>query len=192
MKLVFATKNQNKFDEIGHKIGNLVQLINLKDLGFIEDIPETHVTLEENAAEKAFFIFRRFGLNCFADDTGLEVEALSGSPGVFSARYAGQESFSEKNIQKVLKELEGVRNRHAQFRTVIALVEDGTLKTFEGSIRGRIIKGQKGDRGFGYDSIFMPDGFNKTFAEMSLEEKNSISHRTIALDKLIGYLTAKS
>lgn len=191
MKLVFATNNKNKFIEIGHRIGNLVHLISLNDLGFNGEIPETHMTLEENAAEKAFFIFKKYKLNCFADDTGLEIEALSGRPGVLSARYAGQESFSENNIIKVLKELEGVKNREARFRTVVALVDNGRLISFEGRIDGKILRKQKGSKGFGYDSIFIPDGFNRTFAEMSLEEKNRISHRTIAVDKLIDYLSRK-
>jgi XTP/dITP diphosphohydrolase len=189
MELIFATNNQNKFDEIRHKIGDFIKLISLNDLGFNEEIPETHMTLEENAAEKAFFIFERFGLNCFADDTGLEVDALSGDPGVFSARYAGQDSFSKNNIKKLLRELKGVKNREAQFRTVIALVENGRLLTFEGTIRGKILEKQKGRMGFGYDSIFLPHGFNKTFGEMSLKEKGLISHRTIAVNKLVDYLS---
>ncbi len=191
MKLVFATANRNKFEEINHKISNIIQLINLNDLGYSEEIPETHLTLEENAAEKAFFIYRRFKLDCFADDTGLEINALSGRPGVFSARYAGKESCSENNIRKVLKELKGVSNREAQFRTVIALVNGGKLITFEGCIRGEILEEQRGDMGFGYDPIFRPCGFIKTFAEMSLEEKNKISHRTIAVNKLVDYLKNK-
>jgi XTP/dITP diphosphohydrolase len=191
MKLVFATNNKHKFVEIRHRIGNLVHLISLNELGFNGEIPETHITLEENAAEKAFFIFKKYRLNCFADDTGLEIEALSGRPGVLSARYAGQESFSEKNITKVLRELRGVKNREARFRTVIALVDNGRLISFEGRIDGVILQKQKGSEGFGYDSIFLPDGFYQTFAEMSLEEKNRISHRTIAVDKLIDYLSKK-
>jgi XTP/dITP diphosphohydrolase len=191
MKLVFATNNKHKFYEIEHKVGDIIHLINLNDLGFNEEIPESHMTLEENAAEKAFFIYQRFQLNCFADDTGLEIEALSGKPGVFSARYAGSESCSEKNIIKVLNELQGVRNREAQFRTVIALVENGKLISFEGSIRGEIIENQRGMLGFGYDPIFRPVGFSQTFAEMSIEEKNKISHRTIAVNKLVDYLLNK-
>ena len=191
MKLVFATNNRNKFEEIEHKIGDFIQLINLNELGFKEELPETHLTLEENAAEKAFFIYQRFQLNCFADDTGLEIEALSGNPGVLSARYAGMESCSENNIKKVLRELKGIRNREAQFRTLIALVQDGKLLTFEGRISGVILEKKWGTEGFGYDSIFKPNGFKKTFAEMSLEEKNRISHRTMAVYKLINYLTGK-
>lgn len=191
MELVFATNNQNKFEEIKHKVGGFIKLINLNDLGFREEIPETHMTLEENAAEKALFIYQRFKLNCFADDTGLEIDALSGKPGVLSARYAGMESISENNIKKVLEELKGFSNRAAQFRTVIALVQEGKLITFEGRIRGMILEKQKGTLGFGYDSIFMPEGFKKTFAEMSLDEKNKISHRNIAVNKLIHYLKGK-
>ncbi len=191
MKLVFATNNRNKFEEIEHKIGDFIQLISLNELGFKEELPETHLTLEENAAEKAFFIYQRFRLNCFADDTGLEIEALSGNPGVLSARYAGMESCSENNIKKVLGELKGIRNREAQFRTLIALVQDGKLLTFEGRISGIILEKERGTEGFGYDPIFKPNGFKKTFAEMSLEEKNKISHRTMAVNKLINYLTGK-
>lgn len=191
MKLVFATKNRNKFEEIEHKIGDFIQLINLNELGFKEELPETHLTLEENAAEKAFFIYQRFQLNCFADDTGLEIKALSGKPGVLSARYAGMKSCSENNIKKVLGELKGIRNREAQFRTLIALVQDGKLLTFEGRISGVILEEKRGTEGFGYDPIFKPNGFNKAFAEMSLEEKNKISHRTMAVNKLINYLTGK-
>ena len=191
MKLVFATNNRNKFEEIEHKIGDFIQLISLNELGFKEELPETHLTLEENAAEKAFFIYQRFRLNCFADDTGLEIEALSGNPGVLSARYAGMESCSENNIKKVLGELNGIRNREAQFRTLIALVQDGKLLTFEGRISGIILEKERGTEGFGYDPIFKPNGFKKTFAEMSLEEKNKISHRTMAVNKLINYLTGK-
>ena len=191
MKLVFATNNRNKFKEIEHKIGDFIQLINLNELGFKDELPETHLTLEENAAEKAFFIYQRFQLNCFADDTGLEIEALSGNPGVLSARYAGMESCSENNIKKVLRELKGIRNREAHFRTVIALVQDGKLFTFEGRISGVILEKKWGTDGFGYDPIFKPNGFKRTFAEMSLEEKNRISHRTMAVNKLINYLTVK-
>ena len=191
MKLVFATNNRNKFEEIEHKMGDFIQLISLNELGFKEELPETHLTLEENAAEKAFFIYQRFRLNCFADDTGLEIEALSGNPGVLSARYAGMESCSENNIKKVLGELKGIRNREAQFRTLIALVQDGKLLTFEGRISGIILEKERGTEGFGYDPIFKPNGFKKTFAEMSLEEKNKISHRTMAVNKLINYLTGK-
>ena len=191
MKLVFATNNRNKFEEIEHKIGDFIQLISLNELGFKEELPETHLTLEENAAEKAFFTYQRFRLNCFADDTGLEIEALSGNPGVLSARYAGMESCSENNIKKVLGELNGIRNREAQFRTLIALVQDGKLLTFEGRISGIILEKERGTEGFGYDPIFKPNGFKKTFAEMSLEEKNKISHRTMAVNKLINYLTGK-
>ena len=191
MKLVFATNNQHKFEEIKLKIENFIELFSLNELGFRGEIPETHLTLEENAAEKAFFIYQQFKLDCFADDTGLEIDALSGRPGVLSARYAGDESVSENNIQKVLKELIGIKNRTAQFRTVIALVQAGNLITFEGRIRGLILENKKGTMGFGYDSIFKPEGFDKSFAEMSLREKNRISHRTIAVNNLIQFLQEK-
>jgi len=178
MKLVFATNNKNKFEEIRHKIGDIVQLINLNDLGFNEEIPETHMTLGENAAEKAFFIFERFKLNCFADDTGLEIKALSGNPGVFLQDMQVMNPVLRKTSKRVLKELRGIRNREAQFRTVIALVENGKLITFEGRIRGKILEERKGSKGFGYDSIFRPDGFDKTFAEMSLKKKYNFSQNS--------------
>lgn len=191
MKIIFATGNKYKFEEIKHKIDDFLDIVNLDDIGFYGEVPETHYTLEENAAEKAFFIYNRFNFSCFADDTGLEINALSGRPGVFSARYAGSIASSENNIIKVLSEMQGENNRAAQFRTVIALVENGNLYLFEGRIVGTIADNRRGEMGFGYDSIFIPDGFNKTFAEMTLEEKNSISHRTIAVNKLVDYLTNK-
>lgn len=191
MKIIFATGNKHKFEEIKHKIGDFLNLVNLDDIGFYGEMPETHYTLEENAAEKAFFIYNRFNISCFADDTGLEIEALSGRPGVFSARYAGRIASSESNIIKVLSEMKNEINRIAQFRTVIALVENERLYKFEGRIVGTITNKKRGRMGFGYDSIFIPDGYNKTFAEMTLEEKNSISHRTIAVNKLVDYLSNK-
>jgi XTP/dITP diphosphohydrolase len=188
-RLVFATNNKHKTTEIQHLIGRHIQLLNLGDLGFTGDIPEETETLEGNAAQKAFFIYDRYHVNCFADDTGLEIEALSGAPGVYSARYAGENCSFEDNMNKVLKAMLGVENRKARFRTVIALVESGKLTTFQGEIRGVITQKKQGSQGFGYDPIFMPDGYGCTFAEMSLEEKNRISHRALAVHKLIEYLS---
>ncbi len=191
MKLVFATNNQHKFLEIKQKLGSLIQLINLNDLGFNDEIPETHETILENAAEKAFFVYDRYHLNCFADDTGLEIDALSGEPGVYSARYAGENCSYDDNMNKVLQKMKNVKNRAAKFRTIIALVEEGKLITFEGYINGEILREKSGIEGFGYDPIFKPAGFVQSFAEMSLQEKNKISHRSVAVNKLVKYLINK-
>ena len=188
MKLVFATNNTYKFQEVLKIAGGKIDLINLSDLGFTGKIPEDHHSLEENAAQKAFFIYQKYGMNCFSDDTGLEIEALNNEPGVFSARYAGKECEFEDNIRKVLRNLEGKKNRKARFRTVIALVETGKLMLFEGIIKGVITKNFRGNAGFGYDPVFKPDGYDKTFAEMKPDEKNMISHRKIAMHKLVHYL----
>ncbi len=191
MKLVFATNNQYKFQEINKTLENKITLLNLKDLDFHDEIPETHETIEENAREKALYIYNRFHLNCFADDTGLEVDALNGRPGVYSARYAGESCSFEDNMKKILHEMTGISNRKAKFRTVIALVEEGNIRYFEGIIHGKILESPIGHEGFGYDPVFQPEGYNKTFAEMTLHEKNKISHRAIAINKLIDYLNNK-
>lgn len=188
MKLVFATNNKHKFKEIQEITGDRIDLVSLSDLGYIGEIPEDFHSLEENAAQKAEFIYKRYGLSCFADDTGLEIEALNGEPGVFSARYAGENATFEKNILKVLQKMEGVENRKARFRTIIALVGKGQDSLFEGEVSGVITYEKKGDSGFGYDPIFMPDGYDMTFAQMQLSEKNRISHRTLAINKLVHYL----
>jgi XTP/dITP diphosphohydrolase len=188
MKLVFATNNRHKFEEIQHVIDQKIELISLNDLGFTGDIPEEQNTLEGNAAQKAFFIYEKFKLDCFADDTGLEIEALSGEPGVFSARYAGESCNSDNNVRKVLLKMEGKKNRKARFRTVIALVTGGRLTTFDGEIKGNITVEKHGNQGFGYDPIFIPEGFAKTFAEMTLAEKNTISHRALAINAFIRYI----
>jgi XTP/dITP diphosphohydrolase len=190
-KLIFATNNKHKFDEIRNKLKNDYELLSLPDIGFEGEIPETHETLEENAAEKAIYIYNRFHLNCFSDDTGLEIEALNGEPGVYSARYAGKNCSFEDNMNKVLEKMKGIENREARFRTVIALVENGKVLYFEGVVSGYILKERKGEMGFGYDPIFMPEGFHQSFAEMTLGEKNKISHRAVAISKLQEYLSKK-
>jgi XTP/dITP diphosphohydrolase len=191
VKLVFATNNKHKFQEIKNKLKNKIELLNLSDIGFSDDIPETHETIEENALEKASFIYDKYKLNCFADDTGLEIYSLNGEPGVYSSRYAGLHATYKDNMDKVLKKLEGVKDRKAQFRTVISLIENGEKKEFEGVIKGHITYEKNGSEGFGYDPIFQPDGYEKTFAEMTMEEKNEISHRGLAVKKLINYLLNK-
>ena len=190
-KLIFATNNQFKFNEVKYILSNKLNLINLKELNFSEDIPEDHNSLKKNAQSKALFIYGKYKINCFADDTGLEIEALNGDPGVYSARYAGENCNFEDNIEKVLKMLTGVKNRKAKFITVISLVENGDITNFEGIINGEIIDEKKGNNGFGYDPIFKPDGYNLTFAEMTQEVKNKISHRYIAIEKLANYLNTK-
>lgn len=188
LDLIFASQNENKRKEIQNKIGHSVNLENLHSIGLTGEIPETGSTLEENALIKARFVHQRTHKSCFADDTGLEVEALNGAPGVYSARYAGESKNDENNIEKLLQELSGKNNRNAQFRTVIALILDGKEFLFEGSIKGTITSEKSGHDGFGYDPVFKPNGYNKTFAELSLEEKNKISHRAIAVQKLVNFL----
>lgn len=188
MNLVFATNNKHKLKEITEIVGGQYRIISLHELGCSEDIPETENTLEGNALLKARYIHSRYHCNCFADDTGLEIEALNGEPGVYSARYAGDQCSFEDNIVKVLQKLEGKTNRNALFRTVIALIIDNQEYLFEGCIKGSIIEDQKGISGFGYDPIFIPDGYTQTFAEMGDELKNRISHRAIATQKLIDFL----
>jgi XTP/dITP diphosphohydrolase len=187
-KLVFATHNQHKLREIQEIIGNSYQIIGLDELELHEDIPETADTLEGNAQIKAEYIYDKLGMDCFSDDTGLEIEALHGAPGVYSARFAGENCSFQDNIEKVLRLLEGVTNRKARFRSVICLIMNGEKRFFEGKVEGEIIAAQRGTEGFGYDPIFIPDGFTKTFAEMPLEEKNGISHRGIATQRLINFL----
>lgn len=190
-ELIFATNNLHKLEEIQSIIGDNFVLKSLQQIGFNEDIPETAPTLEGNALLKAQHIFNIYVKNCFADDTGLEVEALDGRPGVFSARYATDGHDFEANIDKVLYELTGNENRRARFRTVIALILDGSMYTFEGIVSGEIITERRGSAGFGYDPVFLPDGYTFTFAEMPLAEKNKISHRALAVNKLVGFLKSK-
>lgn len=189
-KLVFATNNAHKLEEISSILGEKVELLSLKDINCHADIPETADTLEGNAIQKAEYIYQNYGLDCFADDTGLEVEALDGAPGVLSARYAGSGHNSEANMQKLLQNMQGIHNRKAQFRTVICLILDGKMHVFEGIVKGEITKEKRGTSGFGYDPIFIPEGHSKTFAEMSHETKNKISHRARAVEKLCRFLKA--
>ena len=191
MDLVFATNNEHKLVEIRKEIGKEIRLLSLKEIGFFDDIEETGITLEENSFIKAEHIHKFANKNCFADDTGLEIEALNGEPGVYSARYAGEEGDSEKNMNKVLANLKGKSNRKARFRTVITLILNDKTTRFEGIVEGEIMENKSGVSGFGYDPIFRPIGYDKTFAELSLEVKNRISHRGIATRKLIEYLKHK-
>ena len=188
MKLIFATNNQHKIDEVRVVIGDKFQLLTLKAAGIDIDIPEPHDTLEENATEKSRTIYQLTGINCFSEDTGLEVTALHGEPGVKSARYAGEGRSFDKNIEKLLTNLEGKSDRSARFRTVISLILDGQETRFEGICEGSIITASKGTQGFGYDPVFVPLGSDRTFAEMSMEEKTSFSHRARAMGKLVAFL----
>ncbi|MEI8202852.1 MAG: non-canonical purine NTP diphosphatase [Bacteroidota bacterium] len=188
MKLVFATQNQHKIKEINQILTNDISIIGLDSLGFFDEIAETQNTIEGNALQKAHFIWDKFHLPCFADDTGLEIDALNGQPGVYSARYAGENKSFDDNCNKVLSELEGKTNRKARFRTVIALIIDAKDYIFEGIIEGSIIHEKMGSDGFGYDPIFMPEGYDITFAQMPLDIKNAISHRGLATNKLVNFL----
>tara|TARA_B110000305_G_C19258964_1_gene548555 strand:- start:48 stop:623 length:576 start_codon:yes stop_codon:yes gene_type:complete len=191
MKLIFASSNKNKFLEIEKLIPKKIKLGNLQELNFYDEIPENENTIEENAAFKAKFICSNFNVNVFADDTGLEVQSLNGRPGVHSARYAGSECNTEKNITKLLNELKNNKNRKARFKTIIALILNNKFYQFEGIINGEILSSKKGNKGFGYDPIFKPDGYDKSFAELSIEIKNKISHRAIAVNKLIDFINKK-
>ena len=190
MKLVFATHNQNKAKEIQSLLEERFEILTLTEIDFNDEIPETAETLEGNSILKAQFVSENFKVNCFADDTGLEIEALDGNPGVYSARYAGEEKSAEANMDRVLSELENSTNRNAQFRTVITLILEGKTHTFEGIVKGEIIREKRGTDGFGYDPIFVPEGQNKTFAEMKMAEKNLQSHRARAFQKMIDFLTS--
>ena len=187
-KLVVATNNAHKLEEISAILGDEMELLSLKDIQCFDEIPETSDTLEGNAHQKAEYIYRNYGMDCFADDTGLEVEALGGAPGVFSARYAGDGHDSEANMQKLLQELKGKENRKAQFRTAICLIMEGKEYQFEGIVKGEIIKEKRGGAGFGYDPIFTPEGHDLTFAELGNEIKNTISHRARAVEALCKFL----
>lgn len=188
-KLVFATNNAHKLEEVAAILGDQVELLSLNDIGCQTDIPETAETLEGNALLKSSYIYKNYHLDCFADDTGLEVEALNGAPGVYSARYAGGEGHdAQANMLKLLHELDGKENRKAQFRTAISLILDGKEYLFEGVIKGEIIKEKRGDSGFGYDPVFMPKGYDRTFAELGNDIKNQISHRALAVQKLCEFL----
>ena len=188
LSIVFATNNAHKLSEIKNILNNKTHIVSLNELGCFADIPETGDTLEENASQKSHYIYERFQIDCFADDTGLEIEALSGEPGVYSARYAGEGKSFADNMALVLKKLKGINNRKAAFRTVISLILDGKEYLFEGKIEGTILEEKHGIQGFGYDPIFMPNGYSKTFAQLSLDEKNKISHRALAVKKLVEFL----
>ncbi len=191
MELVFATNNEHKLGELQSILGNGFKLLSLKDIGCNEEIPEEQPDLEGNARQKAYFVYNKYGYNCFADDTGLEIEALNGEPGVYSARYAGEGKNAQDNMEKVLDKMLKIKNRNARFRTVISLVIGGEEIQFEGIVDGKILTEKRGGAGFGYDPIFQPDGFEKTFAEMGMGDKNKISHRGKAVAKLAGYLLSK-
>ena len=188
MKLVFASNNKNKIQEIQALVPNTFQIVSLEDIGCFEDIPETADTIEGNAILKANYVTSNYGYDCFADDTGLEVEALNGAPGVYSARYAGEQKDANDNMDKLLSELKDKSNRKANFKTVIALNLNGIQNLFTGIINGKIIEEKIGTNGFGYDPIFVADRFDKTFAELTMEEKSTISHRGIAVKELILFL----
>ncbi|CAH0996485.1 dITP/XTP pyrophosphatase [Emticicia aquatica] len=188
MKLCLATNNAHKIEELQSLLGEKFQLQTLNEIGCFDDIPETADTFDGNSLQKAMYVWERFQIDCIADDSGLEVDALGGEPGVFSARYAGEHGNHENNMQKLLKNLEGVENRAAQFRSVITLIINGIAHHFEGIIRGKIIHEKRGSQGFGYDPLFIPEGYDRTFAEMSIIEKNPISHRGLAVAKMIAFL----
>ena len=190
-KLIFATHNPNKLIEIKSAV-NSFELVGLKEMGLHDDIAETGITLEENALIKSQYIYQKTGLSCFADDTGLEVDALDAKPGVYSARYAGEHATAEENMLKLLSEMEGQKNRNAHFRTVISLILNGKKYYFEGQVEGEILHQKTGVDGFGYDPIFKPKGYDQSFAQMTLEQKNEISHRGVAVKKLIHFLSHPS
>lgn len=189
-RLVFVTNNAHKLEEIRAILGERIEILSLSDIGCHADIPETADTLEGNARQKSRYVYEHYGLDCFADDTGLEVESLGGAPGVYSARYAGGQGHdSQANMNKLLKEMEEKNNRKAQFRTIISLIEKGEERQFEGIVKGQITKEKRGESGFGYDPIFQPDGYDTTFAELGSDIKNRISHRARAVAALCDYLT---
>ena len=187
-ELVFATSNKGKYDEVKKMMPRNINLLSLNDLNFTDDIQETGKTLKQNAKIKSDFIFNNFGINCFADDSGLEIDSLNGMPGIYSARFAGKTCNSNDNIEKVWKLLTGYKNTDAKFKSILSLNIDGKTFFFEGKINGKIIFNKRGTNGFGYDSIFIPNGYNKTFAELNSVEKNEISHRSKALKRLIIFL----
>ncbi len=194
MKLCFATNNRNKLSEVQSALGTTMEVLGLEAIGCKEELPENQETLEGNSLEKAAYVHEHYGIACFADDTGLEVEALNGAPGVYSARYAGDHRSTEDNIKRLLEALEGIpeAKRSAQFRTVITLIVKGEKQQFEGIVKGYITTSVQGEGGFGYDPVFIPEGKDRTFALMSMEEKNAISHRGRAVSRLVAYLTEKS
>ena len=187
-KILFVTNNKHKLQEAKQILSGKFEVLSLKDIGFESDIPETQPTIEGNAIQKVRFIYDKYKTDCFADDTGLIVPALGGEPGVYSARYAGENATFEDNMKLLLEKMKDIKDRKAYFVTVIALIKDGKLYTFEGRVNGVITTAPRGEKGFGYDPVFLPDGYDKTFAEMTAEQKNKISHRGRALEKLAGFL----
>ncbi|MGZ3757483.1 MAG: non-canonical purine NTP diphosphatase [Mucilaginibacter sp.] len=187
-QLVFATNNAHKLEEVAAKLNGDIQLLSLNDIGCNDEIDETGTTFRQNASLKSHYIFNKYSLNCFGDDSGLEIDALNGEPGVYSARYAGTHGNHPANMQKVLAALDGVDDRRARFRTVISLIWEGGEQFFEGTVEGTIRHELSGSGGFGYDPIFQPDGYSQTFAEMTMEQKNSISHRAKAVEKMVAFL----
>jgi XTP/dITP diphosphohydrolase len=190
-KLVFATNNRHKLDEVAAKIDGKIELLTLNDIGCYDDIEETGTTFKQNASIKSQFIYKKYNLDCFGDDSGLEIDALNGEPGVYSARYAGEHGNHAANIKKVLDNLVGETNRKARFRTVISLIWNGEEHFFDGTVEGSIRTAPSGTDGFGYDPIFEPDGYNITFAEMSMDAKNQISHRAKAMELLVNFLSTR-
>jgi XTP/dITP diphosphohydrolase len=191
-QLVFATNNAHKLEEVQAKAGDHIKLLSLDDIGCYDDIEETGLTFNENASIKSNYIYHKYKLNCFGDDSGLEIDALNNEPGIYSARYAGTHGNHEANMDKVLENLKGSTNRKARFRTVISLIWNGAEHFFEGTVEGTIRRERCGTAGFGYDPIFQPNGYDITFAEMSMDEKNRISHRGRAVDQLIAFLNTQT
>ena len=191
MTLVFASSNKNKIREIESLLGDKIKLLGLADIHCSEELPETQNTIEKNASQKANYVHTKYKVNCFADDTGLEIEALGGEPGVWSARYAGEAKDANDNIEKVLIKMQGIKNRRANFKTIIALIIDGKEIQFEGIVNGVILENKRGENGFGYDPIFQPENYTISFSEMDLALKNKISHRALAVNKLVAYLKSK-
>ena len=188
MQICFATNNKGKLQEIKALLDGKVTIVSLQEIGCNEELPETRSTIEGNSLQKAEFVWENYGVSCFADDTGLEVEALNGEPGVYSARYAGPDCSPEDNMVLILEKMKGQANRKALFRTCITLILDGVVHQFEGNVTGALLEKKQGEKGFGYDPIFKPEGQGKSFAEMTMEEKNSISHRAIAVKALVAFL----
>lgn len=188
MELIIASQNQNKLVEFKKILGDKINLFSLSDIGLNQEIPENEKTIKKNAMFKAKFVNTQTGKNVFADDTGLEIDSLNGEPGVYSARYSGVERNSDKNIELVLRKLKNKANRNSRFKTIISLIIDGKSVNFEGVVEGKITEEKRGSNGFGYDPIFQPNGYSSTFGEMSLKEKNKISHRSIAINKMVQYL----
>ena len=188
MELIIASQNQNKLVEFKKILGDKINLFSLSDIGLYQEIPENEKTIKKNAMFKAKFVNTQTGKNVFADDTGLEIDSLNGEPGVYSARYSGVDRNSDKNIELVLRKLKNKANRNSRFKTIISLIIDGRSVNFEGVVEGKITEEKRGSNGFGYDPIFQPNGYSSTFGEMSLKEKNKISHRSIAINKMVQYL----